>query len=150
MAAVGGTTAIAATFLIARPAGAIPVAQAGCEFSSFTLSPASGFLPLTNLRRVSPTSETFLKAEVTADVGVSAGAEVRLGWSVNSGRVTESFFGPANFANHQEFFETRSTFAIMSVGAGNQTVQPFVRVVGPSSARATFVNRCSTVEGSTS
>lgn len=42
-------------------------------------------------------------AEITADVGVASGAEVRLGWAVNNGTPQKGVNGPANFANHQQF-----------------------------------------------
>jgi hypothetical protein len=150
IATVGAAAAIAATFVAARPAGALPIAQSGCNFGTIVPTTANGYIPLTNARTVSLSGDTFLKAEATADVGVDTGAEVRLAWSVNNNPPVESFFGPANFANHQEFFETRTTFAIISVGVGTRTIQPFIKVNGPSGAKATVLNRCSTVEASTS
>ncbi|MER6799962.1 hypothetical protein, partial [Amycolatopsis mediterranei] len=135
---------------VADPASALPVGQATCDFSNLTLSPAVGWFPLTSSRSVTPGIETEAKITVTADVAVSAGAEVRLGWSINNNAPVESFFGPANFANHTEFAETRDTFGLVFVGAGTTTVQPFVRVNGPAAARAGLLNKCFAVEARTS
>ncbi|UBU18569.1 hypothetical protein [Nonomuraea gerenzanensis] len=149
-AAVGTVALVAAAVTSVQPAGAVPAAQAGCQAASFGATPALGWLALTAPRTVTVTSSQFIKAEVTADVGVDAGAELRLGWAINGSAPFEGTFGPANFANHQEFFETRSTFALISVGAGTTTVQPFVRLIGASAKRATVLHRCSSAEGNTS
>ncbi|TYB56160.1 hypothetical protein FXF51_44445 [Nonomuraea sp. PA05] len=149
-AAIGAVALAAAVVTSVQPAGAVPAAQAGCQAGSFGVTPALGWLALTPPRTVTVTSSQFIKAEVTADVGVDAGAELRLGWAVNGSAPFEGTFGPANFANHQEFFEARSTFALISVGAGTTTVQPFVRLSGASTKRATVLHRCSSAEGNTS
>jgi hypothetical protein len=147
---VGVAAALAGAVVVAHPAGAIPATQAGCEFGNLTLRPSSGLFPLTSARSVSIGTDQFVKLEAASDVGVTAGAEVRLAWSVNNATPLEGTFGPANFANHQEFFETRSTLGVANVGAGRVTVQPFVKVNGPSTASATLLNRCSTLEAFTS
>ena len=144
-AAASAVTAV----VVAAPASALPVGQATCEFSNFTLSAAAGWLPLTSARSVTPGVETEAKVTAAADVAVDAGAELRIGWSVNNNAPVESFFGPANFANHTEFAETRETFGLLFIGAGTTTIQPFVRVSGPAAARAGMVNRCFAVEALT-
>ncbi|SEH03664.1 hypothetical protein SAMN05444920_14130 [Nonomuraea solani] len=149
-AALGAAAMVAATIASVQPAAAVPAAQAGCQIGSFALTPALGWLALTAPRTVTVSSAQFIKAEVTADAGVDAAAEIRLGWSVNGSAPAEGVFGPANFADHQEFFETRSTFALVSVGAGTTTIQPFVRLSGAANKRATVLRRCSSAEGSTS
>lgn len=150
-AASGTIVALAATLVLSRPAGALPAAQSSCTVGSIAITPASGWVPLTPPISVTVTAnDDRIKAEVTADVGVDAGAEVRLGWSSLGAPPLEGRFGPANFANHQEFFETRTTFALFFPGSGPATVQPYVRVNGPSGATATLLHRCVTAESQTS
>jgi hypothetical protein len=91
-----------------------------------------------------------LKADVVADVGVDTAAEIRLGWSVNYGSPLEGTFGPSNFANHTEFWESRATCGLINVGAGTTTIQPFVRLSASADKRARLLHRCFSVEGSTS
>jgi hypothetical protein len=151
-AALSAIVTLAATLALARPAGALPDPQSSCKFSTLTATPASGYVPLTDpvFVRLNPGDSSVLKAEVTADVGVDSGAEVRLAWSVNSAAPRESFNGPANFANHQQFFETRTTFGLFGISGGVTSVQPFIRVSGPTGTTATLLNRCVTAEASTS
>jgi hypothetical protein len=110
--------------------------------SAVTLTPASGWIPLTGPRTVSVPASTFVKADVTANAGVVSGAEIRLGWEVNGSGPFEGLYGPANFADHQEFSETRSTFGAISVPAGTSTIQPMIRLSGPTGATATVLHRC--------
>jgi hypothetical protein len=148
-AAAGAAAVLAATFLQAQPAGALPPAQAICNMGTLAITAARGWVPLMDPITVS-TPNTEVKAEVTADVGVDSGAEVRLGWEAsNSLEPLEGQEGPANFANHQQFFETRTAFMLTRI-TGTTTIQPFVRVSGPSTARATLLHRCFTVEFATS
>ena len=42
------------------------------------------------------------------------------------------------------------TFALFNLGTGPATVQPYVRVSGPSGTTATILHRCVTAEGTTS
>jgi len=147
--AAGAAAVLTATFVQAQPAGALPPAQAICDMSTIAITAARGWVPLMPPITVS-TPNTEVKAEVTADVGVDAGAEVRLGWEAsNSLQPLEGQEGPANFANHQEFFETRTAFMLTRI-VGTTTIQPFVRVSGPATARATLLHRCFTVEFATS
>jgi hypothetical protein len=149
-AALAAAASAVTTVVLAGPASALPTGQATCVFSNLTLSPASGWFPLTSARSVTPGIETEAKITAAADVAVDVGAEVRLGWSINGRTPVESFFGPANFANHTEFAETRDTFGLVFVGAGTTSIQPFVRVNGPAAARAGLLNRCFAVEALTS
>jgi len=149
-AAVSAIAAVAATLVLARPAQALPASQTSCNMGTMTITPASGWVPLTGPLSAFIVNTDQIKAEATADVGVPAGAEVRLGWSVLGTAPSEGHWGPANFADHQEFFETRSTFALIGIGTGPATVQPFVRLSGPAGATATLLHRCATAEGQTS
>ncbi|MCK2219574.1 hypothetical protein MF672_038140 [Actinomadura sp. ATCC 31491] len=145
-AALGAAALLAAAVTLAQPAAALPAAQAGCNLGSFGFDSSLGWLALTAPRTITVSSAQTIRADVSADAGVDAGAELRLGWSVNNAAVSEGGFGPANFANHQEFFETRSTFAVINVAAGTTTVQPFIRLNGPAGKRGTVLHRCSSVQ----
>jgi hypothetical protein len=144
------SAAVAVTLFAAQPAAAVPAAASVCAMGTITVTPASGWVPLTSQVTTFAVNTDRIKAEVTADVGVVSGAEVRLGWGVLGTAPAEGAYGPANFANHQEFDETRTTFALITIGTGDATVQPFVRVSGPSGATATLLHRCVTAEGQTS
>jgi hypothetical protein len=86
---------------------------------------------------------------VTADVGVDMGAEVRIGYQIDGGR-TQSLFGPQNFANNAQFFETRATFAVIPLGPGLHSIQVSMRVSGQAGQTAPIDDRCMTAEGRTS
>ncbi|HYV78433.1 MAG TPA: hypothetical protein VE979_09920 [Streptosporangiaceae bacterium] len=152
--AAGAAAVLTATFVQAQPAGALPRPQAVCDLGTIAITAARGYVPLTDPITVTPSLDA-VKAEVTADVGVDAGAEVRIAWKMDQGNnhfaPQEGQEGPANFANHQEFFETRTTFALFGPGAGvPATITPMVRVSGPPTARATLLHRCFTLEAATS
>ena len=148
-AALVAAAATVTTLVLAGPAEALPAAQSSCTAGTLALSPSVGFFPLTPARTVSVPNATTVKASVTADVGVDAGSEVRLAWSLNNAALVEGAFGPANFANHAEFFETRSTFALIPVSAGTVSIQPWVRVLSPNNRTATLLRRCVAIEAST-
>ena len=153
-AAAGAAAVLAATFVQPQPAGALPSTQVVCNRDTIAVTAARGYVPLTDPIHFAPDVEA-VKAEVTADAGVDAGAEIRLAWQVSLAGGTpydpaEGIYGPANFANHQEFFETRTTFAIFHLVAGHDTtIQPLIRVSGPATARATLLHRCFTIEFAT-
>jgi hypothetical protein len=152
--AAGAAAILAVTFVQAQPAGALPRPQAVCNLGTISITAARGYVPLTDPITVTPSLDA-VKAEVSADIGVDAGAEVRLAWKMDQGNnhfaPEEGKEGPANFANHQEFFETRTTFALFGPGAGiPATITPMVRVSGPPTARATLLHRCFTLEAATS
>jgi hypothetical protein len=144
-------TAAVTMSMLTGPAAAVPAVQAPCTAGTSIITSAAGWFPLTSAAQVFSPSGGLVKAEVVADVGVASGAEVRLGWSVNGGSPVEGGFGPANFANHAEFSESRSTLAVIPVAAGTSRVQPFVRLQAPSSSStANLLHRCVVVEGQTS
>jgi hypothetical protein len=85
--------------------------------------------------------------QITANAGVDEAAEIRLAYAIDGGAPQENVFGPANLANHQEFFETRAKFAIIPLGVGVHTIEPFLRISGAPSKNATLVQRCFFAEG---
>jgi len=161
-AAAGAAAVLAATFAQVQPAAAQPSAAAKpaavkpstdaahalahCDPSTITVSPNQGEIAFTDLpSRITVASPMQLMVTVTADVGVPAGSELRLTYVTNEGTLDEGRVGPANFANHQEFFETRTTFALINVNAGTSIIWPRVRLSGPAGATATLLHRCISV-----
>jgi hypothetical protein len=60
---------------------------------------------------------------------VSPGGEIRIAYSLDGSTPQINEFGPANLANHTEFGETRTTFAIFpDLAAGEHTIEPFVQI----------------------
>ena len=84
--------------------------------------------------------------QLSADTGVDPGAEVRVAYSVDGGPPQEGVFGPANLANHQEFFEARTVIAVIPLARGGHTITAHWRVSGGSGKKAAMDNRCMTVE----
>jgi len=148
---VVAATSAAITTTVATPAAAIPDNQAVCVNGSTSFTSASGWVDVTPGRTVVPTIPLTLKFEVTADVGVPAGAEVRLGWAYNAAPPLEGNRGPANFAGPTATWESRSTFGLISVNPGSSTLRPVVRLQAPNSSMvATMLHRCFTLEATTS
>ncbi len=131
-------------------AEAIPNPQETCAFDSLNLTTASGFVSTgTPVTIDNGTSARRVIVQMTANAGVDEVAEIRLAYAVDGGAPQENVFGPANLANHQEFFETRATFAIIPLPAGVLTIEPFVRISGAPGKNATLVQRCFFAEGRT-
>ncbi|MFD1540544.1 hypothetical protein [Nonomuraea guangzhouensis] len=147
-----GVAAAITTFALGRPASAIPLSQAMCDPRGFPLTASSAVYVglLDNPVFVDVPAATTVKVEVTADVSVQAGSELRLTYSLNDSLKQEGTFGPANFANHQEFAETRSTFALIPVGPGRTNIRPVIRLNGPAGKTGVVLHRCVSVEASTS
>jgi hypothetical protein len=147
-----GVVAAITTFALGRPASALPLSQAMCDARGFPLTASSaGYVGLIdNPVFVDVPAATTVKVEVTADVSVQAGSELRLTYSLNDSLKQEGTFGPANFANHQEFAETRSTFALIPVGPGRTNIRPVIRLNGPAGKTGVVLHRCVSVEASTS
>lgn len=132
-------------------AEAIPQAQSRCTFGFQGLTTANGWraLPLA-VRIDNGTSSRRVVAQLAADMGIDAGAEIRVGYSIDRGPVREKVYGPGNLANHTEFWETRSTIAVMTLPRGVHTVTPHWRISGSPGKNAAFEGGCFTVEGRTS
>jgi hypothetical protein len=154
-----GATAILAAAAAVMPgsAHALPAAQGRCVPTPpnggtvATNTAVTGFLPIPDLSLRINNGLTPRRAvvRVSADIGVDPVAEVRIGYKIDAGPIQEGVFGPANLANHQEFFETRATMAIVPLAAGVHTVVPFWRISGAAGKNATMTARCATIEGFT-
>ena len=150
MVAVAGLLAAGgAGFLLGSAAQAVPEPQEACAFDQVTTTADAGSRPIPGLQ-VSVTNSALgvRKAivQLSADTGVDPGAEVRVAYSVDGGPPQEGVFGPANLANHQEFFEARTVIAVIPLPRGGHTITAHWRVSGVSGKRATIDNRCMTVE----
>jgi hypothetical protein len=138
-------------FLVA-PANAIPAPQAACSGSVARTTVANGFQAIPGLTVTVDNGNTARRAivQVSADMGVDPDAEVRLAYVIDGGSPQEGVYGPANFANHQQFWETRATIAVIPLAAGRHTISAYWRVSGATGKNAVTTMRCMTVEARTS
>ena len=83
--------------------------------------------------------------KVSANLGVDPGAEVRVAYSVDGAAPRENAYGPANLADHQQYYETRAVSAVIPLTAGSHSVAAFWRVEGPPGRSAYLDMRCLTV-----
>lgn len=80
---------------------------------------------------------------LSADGGVDANSEMRVVFSVDGG--SGAYLGPQNFANHTDFWQTRSTIAVIAIPPGVHTIQPQFFVQGAAGATGFIDDRCMTV-----
>lgn len=136
--------------LVAGSAEAVPGAQERCSFGHRSVTVDDGWKPLGLQVRISNGSRSRkVVARLAADLGVDSAAEIRVGYSIDGGPVRERVYGPANLANHAEFWETRSTMAVIPLSAGSHTVTPYWRVSGAAGKTGQFGGGCFTLEGRT-
>src|SRR3954453_22169107 len=150
VATVGG---LGVAISLTTAAYAIPPGQGKCLFPpgnpQQTISASATLVPLSNLKVGVNNGSKAGRALVhlSADICVDDLAEVRVAYSVDGG--PPAVFGPTNFANHQQFCETRATMAIVPVPAGLHSITPYWRVSGASGKSATFVQGCLSAESTT-
>jgi len=102
--ALVAVAASALTLALAGAASAAVVASS-CTTSTLVITAADGYVPFSDPLEI----DGLAKVSVVADIGVDAGAEVRLAWALNGPFPVEGAFNsPTDLANHTEFFETRS------------------------------------------
>ncbi len=80
---------------------------------------------------------------LSADGGVDANAEMRMTFSVDGGN--GAYLGPQNFANHTDFWQTRSTIAVIAIPPGVHLIEPQFFVQGAAGATSFIDDRCMTV-----
>jgi hypothetical protein len=83
---------------------------------------------------------------VSANTGVDVDAETRVAYSVDGGPAQENLFGPANLADHQEYYEGRAAIAVIPLGPGSHTIAAYWRVSGAAGKTSTMDERCLTAE----
>jgi hypothetical protein len=131
-------------------AEAVPAAQSRCSFDFKTINVSDGWQPLgLGVTINNGHKPRHVIAQLATDMGVVTNAEVRVGYSIDGGAVQEKVFGPGNLANHQEFWETKSTLALIPLSRGTHTVAPYWRISGGAGTSGAFENGCFTVEGRT-
>jgi hypothetical protein len=146
-AMLGGVGSFA---LLGGTAEAIPAPQARCAFGTHSVSANDGWKPLgLGVTINNGASARRAVAQLAADIGVDTGAEVRVGYSIDGGPVREKIYGPGNLANHTEFWQTRSTIAVIPLSRGSHSVTPYWRISGMSGKTGFFEGGCFTVEGRT-
>jgi hypothetical protein len=127
---------------------ALPASQGSCAFNSIQTNSNAGAQDIPGLSVTVNNGAQAREAivQLSADTGVETNAEVRVSYRVNGGAPQEDVFGPANLANHQEFFEARTVIALIPLSAGNNTITPVWRVSGAPGKQAFMDSRCMTVE----
>jgi hypothetical protein len=147
LAVLSGATSFA---LFGGTAEAVPRPQRACSFSFSQVASDDGWQPLgLGVTINNGTASRQVVAPLATDMGVDPEAEVRVGYSIDGGPVKEKVYGPGNLANHTEFWETRNTLAVISLGSGTHTVSPYWRISGVSGKHGQFEDGCFTVEGRT-
>jgi hypothetical protein len=153
-AAIASTAAIAGGLgsyaVFDGHASAVPIPQEVCRFGFSTITSELGWRPLgLGVTINNGTVARRVITQLAADIGVVSGAEVRVGYAIDGGPVREKVYGPGNLANHTEFWETRQTIAVIPLGAGFHTVQPYWRISGDAGKAGFFEGGCFTAEGQT-
>ncbi len=139
-----------ATAVLGGSAEAIPVPQKTCNLSYSSITSDNGWQAMgLGVRLDNGNRGRKVVAQLAADLGVDTQAEVRVGYQVDNGPIRERVYGPANLADHDEYWETRSTLAVIPVGRGRHTITPYWRISGASGKRGHFGAGCFTVEGRT-
>ena len=140
------------TLMLHSAAYAVPASQRSCSVTPNdygnlnTIQASDGWQPVAGIS-VTVNNGTTAKnviLQFAADAGVDDKAEIRLGYSVDGGPVEH--FGPQNFANHTQYWETRYNLSVATIGAGVHTIVPFWRISGIPSAQGVMDDRCLTAE----
>lgn len=94
------------------------------------------------VRTLNNTGTAAKQAFVTfaADAGVDADAELRLAFSLDNG--APFYAGPQNLANNQQFWEGRSTVAVVSIPPGSHSLKAMWMVSGVSGKGGYMDDRC--------
>lgn len=152
-AALGLTALVTAgvTTTLSGSAEAVPTVQRSCATNVVSTVAQNGWTSMGLTATVkNGTAPRQVIAQLSSDAGVAPNAEIRVGYSVDGGPVREGVYGPANFANHTDFWETRTTMAVLPLGAGTHTVQAFWRISGATGTNGVLNVRCFTLESRTS
>jgi hypothetical protein len=152
---IGAASLIAAAFFFQSGADAIPASQRSCSVTPNnynnlqTISSAQGWQPVAGIivqfhRGLSP---NYPILQFSADAGVDADSEIRLGYSIDGGPV--QFFGPQNFANHTQYWQTRYNLSVVPIGYGDHSIRPFWKINGSAGKKGVLDDRCLTLEQGT-
>jgi hypothetical protein len=135
---------------LSSPAQAIPASQRSCAFTVLNNVPANGWRPVTSSAVTinNRGSGRNVVVNFNADAGVSANAEIRVGYSVDGGPVQTP--GAQNFANYTQYWQTRHSMVVMYIRPGTHSVQPYWRISGGAGTNGVISSRCLTAEAYTS
>lgn len=106
-------------------------------------TPAQGWRPITGIGVTLNNAGTVDKKaylHFAADTGVPPDAEVRLGFSIDG--AAPVYLGPQNLANAVQYYQSRSTLAVVTVPPGRHTVRPFWFVSGAGAELGVMDDRC--------
>ncbi len=151
--ALGLTALVSAgvTTALSGSAEAVPTVQRSCATNVVSTLAQNGWTSMGLTATVkNGTAPRQVIAQLSSDAGVAPNAEIRVGYSVDGGQVREGVYGPANFANHTDFWETRTTMAVIPLGSGTHTVQAYWRISGGTGTNGVLNVRCFTLESRTS
>src|SRR5690348_11015383 len=117
-----------------------------CSDTHQTIFASSNYAPLFNLTvKIAKNSRSPAILHLSADLCVSAHAEVRVAYQIDRGG--PMIFGPRNLANHEEFCVARTTMAVVPLPDSRpHTITPVWLVSGAAGKRATFIDGCLAVE----
>ncbi|HET9516511.1 MAG TPA: hypothetical protein VFO77_02165 [Actinoplanes sp.] len=135
---------------LAPAAQAIPAAQRSCAFTVLNNVPANGWQPVTGSAVTINNGGAARNVVVNfnADAGVTANAEIRIGYRIDAGAVQTP--GAQNFANHTQYWQTRHSMVVMNVPSGSHTIRPYWRISGGAGTSGVIHSRCLTAEAYTS
>jgi hypothetical protein len=135
----------------ATPDASPIVAGANCAGNAISYSAPNAAQPIPGLATTINNGSSPRRAVVaiSANLGVDIDAEVRVSYSVDGIVPQENVFGPANLANHQEYYEGREVTAVIPLGPGSHTITPYWRISGAAGKAAYMDKRCLTVESAT-
>jgi hypothetical protein len=152
LVAAGALLSGAASYaMFAGTAEAVPGAQEKCAFGLKEIDVSQGWKPLGLAVSVdNGTKARKVVAQLSADMGVSDEAEIRVGYSVDGGPVREKYYGPGNLANHTQYWQTRNAMAVIPLKKGRHTITPYWRISGSAGKGGAFEGGCFVVEGRTS
>jgi hypothetical protein len=126
----------------------VAIPAAACASSTVTTSAPGNAQPMPGLALNVNNGDVGRLAlvKLSANVGVDADAEVRVAYSVDGSPAQENAYGPADLADHQEYFEARAVTAVIPLTPGAHNVAAFWRVNGGPGKTATMDQRCLTVK----
>ncbi|HYW26291.1 MAG TPA: hypothetical protein VE953_19120 [Terriglobales bacterium] len=146
--AAGKTAYMDRRCLSVESASSAATAASTCTGGSVSTTASGGGQPMPGLSvsvNNGSSARTALVA-VSANMGVDLDAETRVAYSVDGGPAQENAYGPANLANHQEYYEGRAATAVIPLGPGSHTITAYWRVSGATGKAATMDERCLTAE----
>jgi hypothetical protein len=124
------------------------VVATACAGNAISFSAPNAALPIPNLAVTfdnGPVGRTAL-VDLSANLGVDVDAQVVVAYSVDGGLAQENAFGPADFANVQEYYEARAVTAVIALGPGQHTIAAVWRIAGAAGKTGHMDARCLTVK----